>query len=306
MFEIIYKATFLLIDIKIIQYVVMMTYNPTMETDTKPSYKEIQEYIGIETDFVGLAYANAYLSDGNTIIDADLLSVYLKLYQQTPHERIGEVKAEDPSRFVQVSLMSPLEIGSNRPSSPQEDAIVGLWVYDTGRVPCTLIEYLEDFYTELYPQGYAIGLSPMARFGVPGDNGNAEIVFGRCLQLDLEASPDNWDEIMLELGSRLSPEEIDGFVVESSPRGLHFYGHNYEMYNPTGLNRLSSRYGGALLLNREGVRNVDDRSVGHQLRSFRENWHPFIQDSEVGCLRITKSLLKPEHPQFISCLPIYE
>ena len=135
-----------------------MTYNPTMETDVRISYKERQEYIGIETDLVGLAYANAYLFEGNTIIpDAELLSLYLKLYQQTPHERPGEVKTQDPSKFVQVSVMSPLEIGYNRLSGSQVDGVVGLWVYDNDHVPCSLIEYLEEFYTNLYPLGYAIG-----------------------------------------------------------------------------------------------------------------------------------------------------
>lgn len=276
-----------------------------MNRDPQLPQSEIQIYIDTEVQLIGLAYANGILSEhGIDVEDANICSSYLKLYQQTPHEVPGAVKGSEMSRFVEISAKSPLEWASSnyiQPDYLQQEGFTSLWVYDDYKEPCTLREYLEYFYTELYPQGFAIGVSPMALF----EKANGKRLLARCLQLDLEVGEDEWDTVLEELQQRIGGEDLFGFICMSSSRGLHFYGNQYEVYSPEGLNVLTSRYGSALLLNRENCKKkIDERSIGHQLRSFAEKWHPRIINAETGCLRATVSLLKNEHPQFISFSPI--
>jgi len=276
-----------------------------MNRDPLLAQSEIQGYIDTEVQLIGLAYANGILSENGIFVeDAHMSSSYLKLYQQTSHEVPGAVKGSEMSRFIEISAKSPLEwISPNyiQPDTLQYEGFSNLWVYDDYREPCKLIEYLEYFYTELYPQGFALGVSPMALF----ERANGKRLLARCLQLDLEVGEDEWDTVLKELQQRIGTEELYGFICKSSSNGLHFYGNQYEVYSPEGLIVLASRYGSALLLNRENCKSkIDGRSTGHQLKSFVEKWQPKIVNAETGSLRATVSLLKREHPEFISFSPI--
>lgn len=276
-----------------------------MNRDPLLPQSEIERYIDTEVQLIGLAYANGILSENGIYVeDATICSSYLKLYQQTPHEVPGAVKGSEMSRFIEISAKSPLEwISPNyeQPYSLQQEGFWNLWVYDDYREPCKLREYLEYFYSELYPQGFALGVSPMALF----ERANGKRLLARCLQLDLEVGEDEWDTVLEELQQRIGTDELFGFVCKSSSNGLHFHGSQYEVYNSEGLVVLASRYGSALLLNRENCKPVmDARSAGHQLNSFIEKWHPKIINAETGSLRATVSLLKKEHSEFISFSPI--
>jgi len=257
------------------------------------------------TDIVSLAYACASLTrvDGSCVPEAELCFAYLKLYFQTPHARTRQLKPEDKSRFIEMSAMPPrewLDFVEEPMLTCQENGARALWVYD-GDNGCRLEDYLLHFYRELYPQGWAVGLSPMGLFQTVGESN----FYARCLQLDLEESELNWPNVTFELQARVKhPSDPVGFLTSSSPQGMHFHGSTYYPYEATGKVNLGVFYGCALLMNREGQHEkVDARSIGHQLRSLTEEWRPNVEDSEVGCLRITRSLLKPYQPEFITMTP---
>jgi len=266
---------------------------------------KVEFFMEVEIDYLRYAYANADLVDahGERIPDSQLCTAYLKLYRQTPHAIEGLIKPEDPSRFIELTAMRPEE-WHNFVEEPmiteQSSCLNQLWVYDN-HLPdiCTLEEYLIHFYSNLYPYGYALGLSCMGFFQILGHAN----VLARCFQLDLEtppAPPEKYQDPLYELQTRTSPRPLSGFIVRSSSNGVHFHGTQYELYTPIGLRNLAIDFGCALLLNREGTpRKVDERSIGHQLNSYRELWDPKLKKSETGCLRLTSSLLKDQHPELL-------
>ncbi len=230
---------------------------------------------------------------------------YLKVYNQTPHEKVGQTKPPEPSRFVPVTVMSPGELDDfveDPMMSQQEDALERLFVYDSEHPGCPIEEYLDHFYAEWYQLGWSIGYSPFGFFQTPGMSQD----FARCTLLDLETKPEAWSSMADEMRARNSvdprcPIKTNGMVTTSSGHGMHFYSHLYLPNTPAGKVRLASQIGSALLLNKEGhPKNVDERGAGHQLRSLVEGWYPNIQNSEVSCVRVTRSLLKLEQPEFLS------
>ncbi len=258
-------------------------------------------------DISSLAYSSATLVDtkGAPIDRAELCFAYLKLYQQTPHEGPGQLKPQDPCRFIEMSAMPPAEwydFVEEPMLTSQHQGAQSLWVYDPEWQPRRFEDYLTHFYRKLYPDGYALDISPMGLFQIDRES-NA---LARCFQLDLEASPQRWPSVVLEMQNRVkNPNDLNGMMIESSQSGTHFHGHSYFYLEPVGKLQLVNLYGHALLINREGQpKNVDERSVGHVLRSLEEEWSPLARKTEVGCLRITPSLLKESQPEFISFTPI--
>lgn len=258
-------------------------------------------------DLISYAYSNATLvdEDWNVVPEAQMCIAYLKVYCQTPHEKLGQTKPPEPSRFAPVTIMSPFEYDDfveDPMMRDQEDALERLYVYDPEYPGCELGEYLEHFYNEWYPEGWAIGYSPFGLFQAFSKGQD----FARCTLLDLETKPEMWSSMADEMKARNKvdprcPIKTSGMVATSSDHGMHFYSHLYLPDTPAGKVRLASQIGSALLLNKEGQpKNLDERGAGHQLRSLVEEWHPNIQDSEVSCVRATRSLLKPDQPEFVS------
>jgi hypothetical protein len=260
---------------------------------------DIGENIKSEIALVTLLYASARLvTDLPSENQPELVNIFFKLYQQSPHAKPGEVKSDDPSRFIEVSAMHPgewYEYPESGMSTTQADGINHLWVYDQTYHPCTLEEYLIHFYNDLYDKGFSIGYSPMATF----INSN-KVVTARCLQLDLECNEFEVQRALNELCLSLKVDSIPGVVVRSSSQATHFHTNQYFEYDNLGRLKLGQILGTSLLLNKEKVKPVvDSRSIGHQIRSLTEPWENWIENAETGCLRITQSTLKREHPEII-------
>lgn len=269
---------------------------------------QLENDITTTIQLLSLSYSSAELVDvnGSQVPGSDLCFAYLKLYKQTPHAEPGTPKPEDKSRFVEMSVMPPGEwydFVDEGMGTPQNRATEELWVYDEEWKPTgsRLEDYLMHFYKDLFPSGYSFGLSPMGLFQVVGESDSLT----RCFQLDLERGEKDVDKIVEELQTRAkNPDAVRGFVVKSSEAGMHFHGNLYYGNDSHGQVNLACLYGCALLLNREGLpKMVDERSVGHQLRSFSDDWRSDIRDSETGCLRIVRSLLKNQQPQFVTFAP---
>ena len=266
---------------------------------------QFEQEINNAADLIGLSYRHAFLLDneGDIVKDAERAMGYLKVYRQTPHERPGQVKKTDRFRLVDLTPMFPGEWRDWVDVPMMSRQYDELWVYDQDYKPsgCKLDEYLHHFCRDLKPDGWAIGISPMACFEGPG----VDKVLARGEQLDLECNEERLDRVVEELEKRVGAVETSGFVTKSSSNGHHFHGHAFHLARPEGFVKIARFIGSALLLNREGEEKAyDERSGGHQLRSLAEDhWTPSQLDSEVGCLRVTSSLLKPTQPEFVTFTP---
>lgn len=237
---------------------------------------------------------------------AELCVMFLKLYQQSPHAEPGQIKANDPDKYLHLSAMYPGEwfdfiYGQEPMMTVWPETLGELWVHDPeANNSCGLDEFVPYFYKTLLPAGWSLGLSPMALF-----ESNRSLVYARCLQLDLEAVHHNYSNVTMEMRRRVNRvSETDGFLVSSSPQGMHWHFRNYYPNNPEGFQKLAELYGCALLLNRENnPPNVDSRSIGHQLRSFGEDWCWWKLYQETGSLRVTPSIMKTNLPTYITNTP---
>lgn len=264
-------------------------------------------------NLIAAAFSCAYLCDKelSLVENTSLAEIWLKIYQQTPHEKPGEPKPPDVCYFLPVTTMRPLDYvlysrgKTPQPIPSQDQATVELYVHDNQKGSVRLEDYLDHFYNSMLPGGWAVGISPIADFQTHQGK-----VRARCLQFDFDNQvPDNWNHIVkqMELRNKVDPERplsVNGFFTTSSTRGVHFHGHVYFPCDAEGQLILAGQLGTSLLMKgKDQYPIVDSRAIGHALRSLPETLQCFpslTQSAETGCLRVTRSDMKETQPTFIS------
>ncbi len=252
------------------------------------TYDEIEK----ASEIVYRVFNHAVFTDPDFYSDSSRVPDYLVLteFNQNPHERLGQFKSPTIDRYLKVfpaggvmGAKSSIELCVDNAESDGN---------------CTIEDYLDMFYRGPYEEGWALGISPIIVF-------KGECI-AQCVQVDFEVGPDHYSTVKEMLTSRHQADKdlcfpTEGLFVVSSTEGMHFHSSLY-FPRPSGNSCVSHGYGTFLLLNHDELRLVDDRQIGHNLRSLHEEWPENklpIGPSELGCLRITRSKIKPSMPEII-------